>query len=387
MRLMTAAVTTASLVAAAAMPAITPARAESDAEVEQLVRKHVQPMLIAAGGMAVAVHLEGRTMFFNYGMADAARKEPITSDSLFNLASVGKAFIATLLAQAVKQGEVSLDDPVAKYVTELQQGGDIRKVTLGQLASHTSGLHRTPQQYEPWHRGPYKLPDFIRYLNAWQADEGHQPGKQEIYSNTGFVLLALALQRRFDTPFAQLMQTRLLAPLGMTSTALPVPRANARGQLAPAFRSRAVQGYNADARPVGEPGNQQGTFNWAGTGQMYSSARDMAPFLAANLAASAGDSPLQAAMALAQTGVFKVGPRFTQALAWQRVTNDDLMIVDKNGGLNNTATYIGMIPQQRLGIVVLSNCGGEPATRIGRQIMLALARSNAVASDEGRKGD
>ena len=387
MRFIAAAVMTASLLACAAMPAITPARAESDAEVEQLVRKHVQPMLIAAGCMSVAVHVDGRTLFFNYGMADAARKEPITSDALFNLASVGKAFIATLLAQAVKQGEVSLDDPVAKYVTELQQGGDIRKVTLGQLASHTSGLHRTPQQYEPWHRGPYKLPDFIRYLNAWQADEAHQPGKQEIYSNTGFVLLALALQRRFDTPFAQLMQTRLLAPLGMTSTALPVPRGNARGQIAPAFRSRTVQGYNADAHPVGEPGNQQGTFNWAGTGQMYSSARDLAVFLAANLGASAGNSPLQAAMALAQTGVFKVGPRFTQALAWQRVTNDDLVIVDKNGGLNNTATYIGMIPQKRIGIVVLSNCGGEPATRIGRQIMLALARSNAVASDEGRTGD
>jgi beta-lactamase class C len=384
MRLITAAVMTAALVASAAMPAATAAHAD-DAEVEQLVRQHVQPMLIAAGGMAVAVHIEGRTLFFNYGMADAARKAPITSDALFNLASVGKAFIATLLAQAVKQGEVSLDDPVAKYVTELQQGGDIRTVTLGQLASHTSGLTRTPQQYE--HRGPYKLPDFIRYLNAWKADDAHQPGKQDIYSNTGFVLLSLALQRRFDTPFAQLLQTRLLAPLGMSSTVMPVPRANARGQLAPEFRRRAVQGYNADAHPVGEPGNQQGTFNWPGTGQIYSSARDMAAFLAANVGAPPGNSSLQAAMALAQTGVFTVNPRFTQALAWQRVTNGDLVIVDKNGGLNTTATYIGMIPQKRLGIVVLSNCGGEPATRIGRQIMLALARSTAVVSEQGHKGD
>jgi beta-lactamase class C len=348
-----------------------------------VVRRHVQPMLIAAGGMAVALHIDGRTLFFNYGMADVARKTPIASDSLFNLASVGKAFIATLLAQAVKQGEVSLDDPVAKYVTELQQG-EIRKVTLGQLASHTSGLTRTPQQYE--HRGPYKLPDFIRYLNAWQADAAHQPGQQDIYSNTGFVLLSLALQRRFNTPIAQLMETRLLAPLGMTSTALPVPRANARGQLAPDLRRRAVQGYNSDAQPVGEPGNQQGIFNWPGTGQMYSSARDMARFLAANLGALP-NNPLQEAMALAQQGAFTVGPRFTQALAWQRVTNGDLVMVDKNGGLNNTATYIGMIPQRRLGIVILSNCGGEPATRIGRQIMLALARSPALVSEHGHKGD
>ena len=382
----TAAVMTAAL-AFATLSASTAARAESDAEIEQVVRRHVQPMLIAAGGMAVALHIDGRTLFFNYGMADVARKTPITSDSLFNLASVGKAFIATLLAQAVKQGEVSLDDPVAKYVTELQQGGEIRKVTLGQLASHTSGLTRTPQQSEQGHRGPYKLADFIRYLNTWQADAAHAPGKQDIYSNTGFVLLSLALQRGFNTPIAQLMEERLLAPLGMTSTALPVPRADARGQLAPELRRRAVQGYNSDAQPVGEPGQQQGIFNWPGTGQMYSSARDMARFLAANLGALPDNAPLQAAMAFAQQGVFTVGPRFTQARAWQRVKNDGLELVDKNGGLNNTATYIGMIPQRRLGIVILSNCGGEPATRIGRQIMLALARSPALVSEHGHKGD
>jgi len=153
MRIIAGAATAALLVISASAPA----RAESDAEIEQLVRRQVPPALIAAGGMAVALNIDGRTLLFNYGMADVARQQPITSDSLFNLASVGKAFIATLLAQAVKQGEVSLDDPVAKYVTELAQGGDIRKITLGQLAIHTSGLDRTPHQYEPWHRGPYTL--------------------------------------------------------------------------------------------------------------------------------------------------------------------------------------------------------------------------------------
>src|SRR5947207_525896 len=98
MRVMAAAVTAVGL-AAAAMPAATAARAD-DAEVERIVRQHVQPMLIAAGGMAVAVHMDGRTLFFNYGMADVARKEPIASDVLFNLASVTKVFLSTLLAQA-----------------------------------------------------------------------------------------------------------------------------------------------------------------------------------------------------------------------------------------------------------------------------------------------
>ena len=74
------------------------------------------------------------------------------------------------------------------------------------------------EDHEPWHRGPYTLADFIRYLNSWTADAAHTPGKQDIYSNTGFVLLSLALERRFNTPIAQLMEQRLLIPLGMTST-------------------------------------------------------------------------------------------------------------------------------------------------------------------------
>jgi beta-lactamase class C len=188
-------------------------------------------------------------------------------------------------------------------------------------------------------------------------------------------------------PYGKLLEQRLLAPLGMTSTAMPVPRPNARGQIAPALRQRAVQGYAVDGHPVGQPGNEQGAFNWAGTGQMYSSARDMAVFLAANLGALPNNRPLQDAMAFAQQGVFTVNPRFTQALGWQVVRNDDLTIVDKNGGLNNTSTYIGMTPQKRIGIVILGNRGNEPATRIGRQIMLALARSNVAATDDGNNGN
>jgi serine-type D-Ala-D-Ala carboxypeptidase/endopeptidase len=100
------------------------------------------------GGVAVALHAGGRILFYNYGKANARLDRPIDADAVFNLASVGKLFATTLLAQAVKRGEMRLDDPVANYVTELRQGGDIRDVTLGEIASHTSGLPREPEQYE-----------------------------------------------------------------------------------------------------------------------------------------------------------------------------------------------------------------------------------------------
>jgi beta-lactamase class C len=295
--------------------------AQTDTEVERAVARHVQALLPPdnAGGVAVAVRMKARTLFLNNGIADVARRQPVTSDSIFNLASVGKLFATTLLAQAIENDELRLDEPVASYITELQQGHDIRRVTFGQLASHTSGLPRVPQNYEPWHRGKYTLPDFIRFLKAWRADANHEPGQQDLYSNAGMVLLRTALERRFKTPFATLMDQRLTKPLAMNVTALPLPHALA---------NRAVQGYGPNGRPIGEAGVAQGTFDWPGAGQIYSSPRDMAVFLTANLGEVADQRPLQAAMALAQEGVFTVNARFTRGLAWQIIKGPSITSVN-----------------------------------------------------------
>ena len=356
------------------------ARAQSPTSVDQIVAQKVQPMLPddGSGGVAVAVRIDGKTSFFNFGIADRARNRRVTDDAIFNLASVGKVFATTLLAQAVRQGELGLDDPVAKYVTKLQQGGDIRRVTLGQLASHTSGLPRAPGQYEHWHRGKYTFPDFVRFLNSWKADDQHQPGQQYLYSDAGMELLRVALERRFHTPFATLMARRLTGPLGMKSTALPLPRA---------LLSRAVQGYGPEGRPIGRPGGEGSSFAWAGTGQIYSSPPDMATFLVANLDELPDHRPIEAAMALAQQGVFTVNPRFTQALAWQIMSAGDLTIIDKAGGMSSTSTYIGFARQQKLGVVILSNRGRQNATKVGRQILHALAQEKAEPLDEGPEPD
>src|SRR5439155_16981101 len=96
------------------------------------------------------------------------------------------------------------------------------------------------------------------------------------YSNAAMVLLRVALERRFNTRFAALMHERITVPLGMTSTALPLPR--------DLLGRAAVQGYGQMGKPIGRPGEESGTFKWPGAGQIYSSSRDMATFLAANMA-------------------------------------------------------------------------------------------------------
>ena len=358
-----------------ALLAAAPVRGQDN--VETIVAQNLRPILPGngkPGGVAVAVRINGETRFFNYGFANDARKERVTADSIFNLGSVGKVFATTILAEAVKRGELSLDDPVAKYVTELERGGDIRQITLGQLASHTSGLPRVPQQYAHWHRGGYTWPDFVRFLNSWKAGPNHEPGKQYLYSNAAMVLLRVALERRFNTRFAALMHERITGSLGMSSTALPVPRD---------LLGRTVQGYGPGGSPIGQPGEEQGTFKWPGAGQIYSSSRDMAVFLAANMGDLPGHGPIENAMAFAQQPVFTVSPRLSLGLAWQNVSGGNLLIRDKNGGLNNTSTYIGFAPQPKLGIVILLNRGKQQPTTNGRQILHALAQEKSEPSNEG----
>jgi beta-lactamase class C len=109
----------------------------------------------------------------------------------------------------------------------------------------------------------------------------------------------------------------------------------------------------------------------------------MATFLAANMGELANHGPLENAMALAQQPVFTVNPHFSQALAWQDITSGNLIILDKNGGLPNTSTWIGFAPQRKLGAVILVNRGKQHATAIGRQILHALAQDQSQPSTEG----
>jgi beta-lactamase class C len=353
--------------------------AVTDRQVQEAVTDEVDEVLSddSIGGAAVAVRVDGRTLFYNFGAAD--RSTRVTSDSLFNLASLGKTFDATLLSMAVLKGEVSLDDPVSRYVVELQKGGDIKDVTLGQLVSYTSGLS-LPQDHPPWPKANYNLPAFLRYLNNWKRSPDDEPGKTFIYSHAAYMLLHVALERRFNTPYATLLEERLLRPLGLSSTMLPLHR-NQVAQLPAPLMRRAVQNYDDLNQPVGKKGDVQGFYHWPGTGQMFSSARDMATFLAAQLGEVSQPDGLPQAVALAQRPLADNPPHHKQAQAWE-VRQSAVTLVDKNGALNNTSSYIGVIPEKHIGMVLLTNRGEQYAAKVGRRTLLRLALPANVAARE-----
>lgn len=136
-----------------------------------------------------------------------------------------------------------------------------------------------------------------------------------------------------------------------------------------------MQGYARDGTPLGAPGDLQGYYHWLGTGQMYSSAHDMAVFLAASLGKAPGHAALQSAIQRAQESVLPIHPGFKQAMAWEiHASTDGLTLVDKYGGLNNASAYIGMVRGHDLGIVILANRGSVAVTNAGRDILKQLAQ-------------
>jgi beta-lactamase class C len=351
------------------------ARPGMSTEVRSVIARDIDPMVAAngAGGVAVAVRMNGRTLFFNYGFADRIDKRPITSNLLFNVGSVRKVFEAALVAQAVQRGELSLDDPVNKYVTELQ-GDYIRHVTIGQLVTHTSGL-LMPTDHPPWPKDHYSLTGFYDALNAWTPHNGEEPGKQRIYTHAGYILLQLALERRYGKPIGELIDNGVIKPLGMKSTVVPERGSDGRATMSPEFLGRAVQGYSQAGEPIGLPGNQQGYFDFPGTGQMFSTARDLAVLLAACLDNGSVDPQVWDALQQTQRETFRVSPQYGQAMAWETNSVGGPTIIDKPGGLNNASAYIGLVPERKLGIVILANRGDVHPFEAARSTILpALSR-------------
>jgi beta-lactamase class C len=347
------------------------ADSDMDANVQNLVATHLAPA-VTSGGLAVAVYTAGHVQFFNYGHADVAGKQPITEDTLFNIASLRKLFEATLVALGALRGEINLYDPVSKYVGELN-GDTIRRVTIGELTTHTSGL-LLPTDHPPWPNDSYTQAQFFDMLNTWKPEAGEAPGRQRIYTHAGYVLLQVVLERRYGRPIHELIEDRILKPLGMHSTFLPERGPDNRAIMPSELLQETVQGYSDQGAPIGPPGNQQSYFDFPGTGQMFSTARDLSIFVAACLDGKVSDPQLHEALKMIQRQRFEVSAKFGQAMAWENVHLDGVNIVDKPGGLNNASAYIGLVPKRNIGIVLLANRGEFPHENARYEVLPALSR-------------
>ena len=266
-------------------------------------------------------------------------------ETVYEIGSITKTFTATLLAQAVLAGRLTLDTPVARVLPDFKiPCGSGREITLGDLATHHSGLPRMPSNFMPKDpANPYADYDAVK-LKAFLADYQlpRDPGVSYEYSNLGYGLLGHALAQSASTTYRALVNDHILKPLGMTMSGTAFTDAM-RARLAPGHddAGRAAKNWDLDAL--------------AGAGALRSTANDMLRYLKANM--GIGSSPLAAAMSLAQQARSDVAKAMHVGLAW---VVSDKGIVWHNGGTGGYRGFLGFTADRTRGVIVLTNTAADP---------------------------
>jgi D-alanyl-D-alanine-carboxypeptidase/D-alanyl-D-alanine-endopeptidase len=184
------------------------------------------------------IDANGDTRIVSHGSAGPDAM-PLTADSIFEIGSITKTFTGMLLADMVIRGEVRLDQPVEELLPEgvsmPQRNG--RQITLLDLATHTSGLPRLPDNMpmsdptNPY--ADYSEEMMFEFLNGYELTR--DIGSQLAYSNLAVGLLGHALGRVHGGGYGAALQERLLQPLGMASTGM---------EFSPDMLKRAVKGHD-----------------------------------------------------------------------------------------------------------------------------------------------
>lgn len=269
----------------------------------------------------------------------------VDSAGVFEIGSITKVFTTSVLEDMVERGEVKLDDPVAKYLprsVRVPARGE-RQITLLDLATQSSGLPRMPTNFSPRDQlnpyADYSVPQMYEFLSGYQLTR--DIGAEYEYSNLGMGLLGHALALKAGMSYEALVRRRILAPLGMTQTAIT---------LTPALRAKLAPGHNGAGTVVP---------NWdlptlAGAGALRSNVTDMLTFVKANIDSMA--TPLSRTLKHAQAERRETNtPALKIGLGWHILARPSGNVVWHNGGTGGYRTFIGFDPARRIGVVVLSN--------------------------------
>jgi CubicO group peptidase (beta-lactamase class C family) len=334
---------------------------------ETLVRdgKHASLVIAVIDGKDSAVYGFGRVRPGDQGVPDA--------DTVYEIGSVTKTMTGLLLADAIVAGKAQLDQPVAEllpaYAIPALAG---QKITVGQLATHFSGLPRLPANLAPANMAnPYASYGEAQ-LRTFLASHvlARAPGAAYEYSNLAYGLLGTALATQADMSYEELLQARIFRPLGMTSST---------SVTTPALRARLAPGHLADGKPAA---------NWdfqaiAGAGAVRSSARDMIAYMQSYMRASSPAQQLavQPRRVLAGEGdgdgVKKIG------LAWMLDQVKGQPFAWHNGQTGGYASFAGYTLDGKRGVVVLSSTARDvDALGVGVLLPGSLSPPNAPAPKE-----
>ncbi|HJU40322.1 MAG TPA: serine hydrolase, partial [Tahibacter sp.] len=281
----------------------------------------------------------------------------IGADSAFEIGSITKTMTGTLLAQFILAGKVSLDTPFAELLPKDAKlpAFDGKAILVRHVVTHTSGLPSLPPGFAPKDLSdPYASLD-ERTLVASLANVtlARAPGTAFEYSNYATMLLSVALARLADTDYETLLRERVFAPLSMSH----------------AYVAKRPDGVSAAA---GHMSNGRATPPWtlpgnlAGVGGVRATLDDMIAYVQAQLGLR--DSTIADAIALTHVEV-KTAAQPAMGIHWIRVPVAGRTVLMHDGGTGGFASFAGVDPERRRGVVVLADAAIDGVTELGLHLI------------------
>lgn len=308
-------------------------------------------------GCAVGAEVDGtQVVSRGYGMADLEHDVKITPDTIFEAGSVSKQFTAAAVLLLARDGKLSIDDPVRKYIPELPDYGS--PLTIRHMLTHTSGLRDwgSVEAIAGWPRGSraYTHAHVLEIVSR-QKSLNFTPGTRWSYSNTGFNLAAIIVSRVSGTSFAAFTRERLFRPLGMTHTSW-------RDDFTRIVKNRAIAYAERDgAFHIDMPFE-----NVYGNGGLLTTVGDLLKWNDNFSSPRVGDAAFVALQQ--QVGHFSNGQPHHYAFGLMVNTMNGIHVVEHSGSTAGYSAHVLRLPDQKISVAVLCNATTARATEYAHEV-------------------
>jgi CubicO group peptidase (beta-lactamase class C family) len=344
------------------LAAVSPAAAQGPlrARIDSFVRAEMERQ--KAPGVAIGIVKNGKVVLAKgYGFANLEHQVPVGPETIFQAGSVGKQFTVMAVMLQVEAGKLSLSDPLTKFFPEAPASWGT--ITVRHLLNHTSGLPDLEGKLD--YRKDYTDEDLARYAYALSLE--FPPGSRWSYSNTGYVLLGIIVNRVAGTFYGDILRERVFKPAGMTTA-----RIISEADIIP----HRAAGY----RPVnGELKNQEWVApltNTTGDGSVYVSLRDMIAWDAA-VQARAILTP-ESWREILSPAPLTSGATYPYGFGWMLDERNGKPLHQHSGGWQGFTSFYSRFIGDSLSIVVLTNCNAVNPTTFSDGIAAIMNPALAV---------
>ncbi len=311
-------------------------------------------------GLSVGIMYKGNLVYGQgFGFSDIEKKQKVTTNTAFHIASISKMFTVTAIMQLVEKGRLHLDDKIQKFIPWFKARTsytDAENITIRQLLSHTSGIFRdgdTPH----WETGEFPSDLQVSFSPKSLTMENLTGFK---YTNYGYALLGLVIERVSGVSFHECIQRNILDPLGMRST-FP--------DYVPSIKNLAT-GYGRET-----PGEKIRVFrhiqanSYAPATGFLSSTTDLSKFLAEFSFGENSEKLLGRETKKEMMRPYgNISDREAYGLGLEIFYIYDRKIIGHGGAFQGFITQIGIDTRNEIGVIVLGNGQRTPAFEISRSI-------------------